>query len=239
MHSFKSLSAIVACGLAVAAMPAGAETITKGFTFAVASGSGEAATGTHFHSNTGGVYGNPAGKAEVGKYSGETVHGLSEYDLTGLTKSPTAFVTFDVYKAGGLFAGVNDTPFAGPITIYAYQGNNLEDISDYQAAPFATIATFNVAPGTTKLGDIFSFDITSAFNSAITNGYASLGIRLEADRLDASQAWTFQDFRLTSDNETMGGVPEPTTWMLMLVGFGAVGGALRRRPAEARRTTLA
>jgi hypothetical protein len=30
---------------------------------------------------------------------------------------------------------------------------------------------------------------------------------------------------------TFGGVPEPTTWALMILGFGLVGGALRRRKA--------
>lgn len=31
------------------------------------------------------------------------------------------------------------------------------------------------------------------------------------------------------DNLALGGVPEPSTWALMIVGFGAVGGAMRRR----------
>ncbi|QDZ09176.1 PEP-CTERM sorting domain-containing protein [Sphingomonas panacisoli] len=168
-------------------------------------------------------------------YSTEVVRGLSEYNLTGLTSSPTAFVTFDVYKAGGLFSGVNDTPFTGPITIYAYQGNNLEDISDFQAAAVATIGTFNVSPGSTPVGSIFSFDITSVFNQAIANNWNSLGIRLQANSLTASQAWTFQDFRLTSNNQTTGGaVPEPATWAMMLLGFGAIGGTLRRRSVTTR-----
>lgn len=32
---------------------------------------------------------------------------------------------------------------------------------------------------------------------------------------------------------TSGAVPEPTTWSLLILGFGAVGAALRRRPALA------
>lgn len=31
---------------------------------------------------------------------------------------------------------------------------------------------------------------------------------------------------------TAGAVPEPATWVLMILGFGAVGGALRRRKAD-------
>ncbi len=230
MSFIKPIAALAACGLALTALPASAQTITNGFTYAVASGGGAPATGTHYHSNTGGAFGNPAGKAEVGRFSTETVRGLSEYNLASLTAAQSAFVTFDVFKKGGLFAGTNDTPFNGPITIFAYQGNNLEDISDYQATTFATIGTFNVSAATTNVGDIFSFDITSAFNTAISNGWSSLGIRLQADSLTASQAWTFQDFRLTSNNQSTNpnpAVPEPATWAMMIVGFGAVGYSLR------------
>ena len=42
-----------------------AVTITEGFTFTVASSSNPS-IGTHFHSSTGGDFGNPAGKAEGG-----------------------------------------------------------------------------------------------------------------------------------------------------------------------------
>lgn len=230
----KSIAFLTVAGVAFAVTPASAQTITNGFTFSVASGGNAPATGTHFHSSTGGVYGNPSGKAEVGKYSSETVRGLSEYNLTGLTASPSAFVTFDVFQKGGLFSGVNDTPFSGPITIYGYQGNNAEDISDYEAAAFATIGTFNVDPGTNNVGDVFSFDITNAFNTAISNNWNSLGIRLQADSLTDSQAWTFQDFRLTSNNQTTGAVPEPATWMMMIMGFGAMGLAMRRQRPSTR-----
>jgi len=36
-----------------------------------------------------------------------------------------------------------------------------------------------------------------------------------------------------------GGVPEPATWAMMLIGFGAVGGVLRRRPSVATRIRFA
>ena len=153
--------------------------ITSGFTFAVASGCGDTSTGTHYHSNTGGAFGNPAGKAEVGRYSCEEVRGLSEYDLTGLSTAASAFVTFNVYKAGGLFTGTNDFPFNGNIDVQGYAGNNLEDLSDYQATSLGDVGLF---PTTGLLvGDVLSFDITSIFNAAIAASQTSLGIRLLAD----------------------------------------------------------
>ena len=46
------------------------------------------------------------------------------------------------------------------------------------------------------------------------------------------------DFRLGAPAAT-GAVPEPATWAMMLVGFGAVGGALRRRQKVATRIRFA
>jgi hypothetical protein len=225
-------AALAVTGLA---MPgAQAALITDGFTFAVASNLTDQSTGTHFHSNTGGAFGNPAGKAEVGRFSGEAVRGLSEYDLTGLSAAASAFVTFNVFNEGGLFAGTNDTPFTGSITIEAYLGNNLEDISDYQAAVTGTVGTFAVSPAGLDVGDILSFDITSIFNAAIAASDVSLGIRLRADPLNPnSQAWTFDSFRLTTESEcTPGapcGAPEPTGLALVGLAIGALALARRRR----------
>lgn len=219
--------ACLAAGLLATA--AHAQLITNGFTYAVASPSGNTAVGGHFHSNTGGAFGNPAGKAEVGRYYAEEVRGLSEYNLAGLTDSPSAFVTFNVFKAGGLFAGSNDFPFAGSIKIYAYQGNNLEDVADYQAPSAGYIGSFSTAG--LVVGSVLSFDITTVYDTFIDNGYNSLGIRLQAEPLNDSGAWTFDSFRLTVDNQSTGAVPEPSTYGLL--GAAALLGlvAWRRRKA--------
>ena len=227
-------SALVFALLLSAVGGAQAALITSGFTFAVASG-GSLATGTHFHSNTGGSFGNPAGKAEVGRYSSEEVRGLSEYNLTGLSSAASAFVTFDIFRAGGLFAGVNGTPFTGSVIVDAYAGNNTEDISDYQAVSIGSIGTFNVQSGVNVVGDIFSFNITSLYNSIVAGSGTSLGIRLRESTSNAdfvlSKAWTFQNFRLTTDDQCTGAgcgtVPEPTS--LALVALGMLGAAALRR----------
>jgi hypothetical protein len=221
-NSIKMAALVVVFGFSASAS---ASLITNGFTFAVASAGNDQSVGTHYHSNTGGAFGNPAGKAEVGRFSTEEVRGLSEYDLTGQSSAISAFVTFNVFKAGGLFSGTNDTPFTGTILVEAYAGNNLENISDYQSANIGSVGSF----ATTGLlvGNILSFDITSIFNAAILASDTSLGIRLQAVPLNPnSQAWTFDNFRLTTDNQSTA-VPEPET--LALISIGLIGLSTMRR----------
>ena len=150
--------------------------ITNGFTFSVADGFfGSPFEGTHFHSSTGGEFGNPAGKAEVGGFFGnEEVRGLSEYNLTGLTAGGPAFVTFNVFNTDGLF-GQGGGAF--DIDVFAYQGNNSEDWSDWQAPTTAFIGTFNT--GGLNIGNIVSFNVATALDVAISNGDTSFGIRLQ------------------------------------------------------------
>jgi hypothetical protein len=58
-------------------------------------------------------------------------------------------------------------------------------------------------------------------NSSLTNGVLSIDLR----GTDFSQGANL-NFALTS---VRGAVPEPATWAMMLIGFGAVGAAVRRR----------
>jgi hypothetical protein len=232
----KSVAAalVLAC---VGGGTAGAQTITLGFTYAVASDVACTANGTHYHSNTGGVFGNPAGKAEVGNFFSECVRGLSEYDLTGLAASPSAFVTFNVFNDGGLFSGINDFPFAGTIDVFAYAGNNLEDVSDYEAVPIGVVGSFGTAG--LVVGNVVSLDITTIYNAAIAGALPSLGIRLQRAGEAAANtgAWTFDSFRLTVDDQSTGGVvPEPSTYALLATGLAAILLVTRGRVQRDRRS---
>jgi hypothetical protein len=229
------VAAVVAAIVALSGA-AWASTITPGFTFSVATAVG-GSTGTHFHSNTGGAFGNPAGKAEVGQFGGagaggENVAGLSEYNLAGLSGASNAFVTFDVFSLGGLFG---QSSYQGNINVFAYQGNNLKDISDFQAPAIGTVGTFSTIGLT--VSDTLSLDITSIFNSAITANSSSLGIRLLASTANGT-AITFDNFRLTSESESTVGVPGPIVGaglpaLPALLALGAFVRARRRKAAAA------
>ncbi|SOB98580.1 VPLPA-CTERM sorting domain-containing protein [Rhodobacter maris] len=218
---------------ALGAISAQASTITDGFTFSVATSGTGTGVGSHFHSSTGGDFGNPSGKAEVGAFSSEDVRGLSEYNLTGLATSATAFVTFGVYQLAGLFSGVNDFLYGGTITVDAYLGNNLENISDFQAASIGTIGTFSTSG--LSVGDTLSFSIASIYNSAIGSSASSLGIRLSANSRDGG-AVTFDNFRLTTDDQSTNNtnvVPLMGALPLTLSGLAALGLVRRRKRAAA------
>jgi hypothetical protein len=222
-------SVFVVVALLLPGSAIGAAVITPGFTFTVSDGLiGPSGQGTHFHSSTGGDFGNPAGLAEVGGLFGqEEPRGLSEYDLAGLVSGGPAFVTFDVFSIFGLFGqstGVFD------IDIFAYLGNNAEDLSDYQAPATAFIGTFSTSGLST--GEGLSFDVAAVLDAAILDGDPSFGIRLQQSVHNTfGPAYTFNNFRLTTEP-----IPEPGT--LLLLTSGMIGVALRRRASRSRRSWI-
>ncbi|WP_425450351.1 PEP-CTERM sorting domain-containing protein [Virgifigura deserti] len=138
-------------------------------------------------------------------------------------------MSFEVFDDGGLFEGENDFPFDGSISIFAYSGNNTENVADYHAASIGTVGSFLTSG--LVIGNTLSFDITSIFNDLIDAGATSLGIRLAASPLPDRGAWTFDNFRLTTEDLTTTPVPEPATLALLGVGLAGLGLMRRRRRA--------
>lgn len=222
----KKLFALISAVVLVTA-PASAAVITEGFTFSVADAFvGPSGVGTHFHSSTGGDFGNPAGKAEVGELGDEEVRGLSEYDLAGLAGGGPAFVTFRVDILGGLFG---QWAFDGVIEVLAYLGNNTENLSDFEAASTGLVGSFSTAG--LVVGQTLSFDISALLTAAITAGDPSLGIRLQKVGSTGGGAIVFDSFRLTTENLSDGVIPLPAAAWLFLAGIGAL--AARRKLVRA------
>ena len=138
--------------------------------------------------------------------------------LFNITGSPTASFT------------LNQSP-----TLQMANANNFTLTSiagTFQGAPanmsatFGTNGQFSFNAGTTMVksvsGGLFLFSGTTAAPTFILGTYSFAALISETG-----------DFRLTpglfnlSITSVPGGVPEPSTWMMMVAGFGLLGGAMR------------
>lgn len=168
------------------------------------------ATGTHIHQ---------LDHVEIGDFRGfEEERGVVEFDLSGQSAPGTATLSFTL----AFFFGT-----AFDIDLFAYQGNNQVDISDYAAQSVGYIG--RISSSQLVLGNQMQFDVSSVFTDALLNG--ALGIRLQAAGYpgEDDRDPVFADFRIDTAPAP---VPEPAT--LFLFGAGAVSLLARRR----RQTTL-
>jgi hypothetical protein len=146
----------------------------------------------------------------------------TDFTLTGAGVL-TPFLAAD---AGGTFTplavGANITNFTagGGFQSYAFGGADTFTLAQSTLVVAGlewTQGTTNMPVGFNAVGSTFAF-----YNGANT---PVVGTPLAA----VSGAGTFErtyDFSLT-----LAGVPEPTTWAMMLVGIGGLGGVMRRRAA--------
>lgn len=127
---------------------------------------------------------------------------------------------------------------------------------DYLSVLTRGSATINFAPGVGQFsfdwGSVDDYNTLSVTGSFGTVSYTGSTVAAPAQGNQGNAAnnglftfsgdgGTISSFTLTSsansfeiDNVAVGGVPEPTTWAMMILGVGAVGGTLRRRRAVAR-----
>jgi hypothetical protein len=100
----------------------------------------------------------------------------------------------------------------------------------------ATSVTFNI---TDNEGQLFTFANLALGNGENFFGFQGINnetIRTVSATLNGGGVQDFRQIRLDGFAATSA-VPEPTTWAMMLVGFGAVGYSMRKRPS--RKTQLA
>lgn len=142
--------------------------------------------------------------------------GIYTGSLSGVTAAPPGDITAYASVLGP--NGSATLSFTAPLT----------NISLFMGSPDAYNSVVFYGEGDTILGS-FNGD---AFTGAPANGDQSLGERITFDFNGA--AVTKVAFNSTQNSfefdrvGTIAGVPEPTSWALMLVGFGGMGAVLRR-----------
>ncbi len=75
------------------------------------------------------------------------------------------------------------------------------------------------------------FTVDYRYNPAATGDIGTSGFNLAGGLNETTAPLADRSFRFVDGQLVTGAVPEPSTWAMMLLGFGAVGVALRRRKA--------
>jgi hypothetical protein len=114
--------------------------------------------------------------------------------------------------------------FTSPIAAFGFYGTDIGDVSQaLQITLDAGLATQRVFTVANTIGgndgSLLFWGITDTTNTFSTITFAQSG----ADRFG------FDDLTVGDARQVTGGVPEPMTWAMLTLGFGMVGGALRRR----------
>lgn len=163
------------------------------------------------------------------------------FDVTGDNVADTAArlqvgeVSYDnVQRGGGLFqqftlaeAGSVDfsVAFASRAPNQNLSGGRFSLLID--GVEGAAFDTAGMAAGTTKLG-------TLSFSSVLSSGVHTYS--LQATRPYITDGGTPFQYFTNASARTMSAVPEPASWTIMIVGFGAVGGAMRKRKSKVTTT---
>ena len=167
--------------------------------------------------------------------------------LTGGSNLTTVISNFNGSPAQtGIFTSSSDTLNAdasGQAVITANQGLlNQLSYATINGITF-TVATFNVNGANGTTGFIYGVDAGGdAFSRAFTLGPGSNFMGIVADGGDVLTGFSLQSeggmedvrqVRLGGIGRVTAPVPEPGTWAMMLLGFGAIGVATRRRRSRA------
>lgn len=224
------MKSVFAAGLLAAmaiAVPAQASTIQ------VISGDGQRAFALGF-------YGNTVGQSFTAIDSLLTSFGF-QWKTFNATHANPAY-TFTLREGAGLTGNViATTSFTVPTTT---------------SATVPTWVDFALTGGNVTVGGIYTAVITGANtrNGLVMGPNINLntGQEVSGDAYTGGRAYFTQavypncaitgncdlNFRVTGTTEA-GAVPEPAAWALMLLGFGAVGAVVRRRPKVAARIRFA
>ena len=227
--------AAAVCGTAlIASMPAHAATVLSDGFEADALGAPQPAL-TNFNITGGSVdvvgTGDPFGLPCAGGQRCLDLDGTTNSGGTIVTKNSFAFTANQLVTLSFDLAGSQRGDAPNPFTAGFLFGQTTDVLQFTPSGGFGTVAPAN-GLGLSQVS--YGGTVDSAF--PYTNFALSFRTR---------SAGTLQAFLSTGSNDNIGplldnvslsisAVPEPATWMMMISGFGIVGGAMRRRGAAGK-----
>lgn len=135
-----------------------------------------------------------------------------------------ANATFDQNEVGNF--GLVDTIIASSTLVGTHtdEENFLSGQQNLLAQLALTLPIYTITLATLSDG----FEVGYSYNPAATGTIGTYGFNLPTGSFETTGALHNQTFLFDSVGQLVTGVPEPSTWMSMLLGFGLLGFALRR-----------
>jgi choice-of-anchor A domain-containing protein len=151
-----------------------------------------------------------------------TAAGQNVFDITGAQLASSNTFTIDLHNSGQtVIIDVSGTAdhFSGGLSIVGGDASQvLWNFSDATTLSFANIG---------MLGSVLAPKADYQGGWGVLTG--QLIVKDFTDKLGSTQINNGHDFRGNLLDAPPPGVPEPSAWPLMILGFGAIGAALRRR----------
>lgn len=174
--------------------------------------------------------GNPAGLTYI------TLSGLAANSAVTIGTGILGFLeSWDSYDGGCCSPDYLDVFINGSLVATMTANNALGTIEDYDGATelYDGVQANGNGYYSDTLVDISASTFANSFADA--SGTWTFGIQARGGGWQGSsdEAWGIDNFSVIGTVARQGAVPEPATWALMILGFGAIGGALRgsrRRP---------
>lgn len=151
---------------------------------------------------------------------------IADFDLSSAGESHT-FDFADLSVSWGLIGGDDSATISATLGFLDPISGSVSNSGDIQYATFAGIVSggtlhWNTGPQVFTTGDGSQFSVVfNDLTGIVIGNTAHATATITADLLNGG-----------ANSDPRSAVPEPASWAMMLIGFGAMGGLMRRRTAR-------